>query len=176
MREFGNAVHHRVVLVLTTNKHPLISVYIKHYTFYRTSPENYKFSLALAFTLDEVKRNTVLLPNKSLLFDFSADDCMSMSQLYSLHHENLPNYMCKGHITCRVLLTGPNWESSAIIWRILQNKETNKEANKPWRSIWWEIIKLRAEINKMETRRTIQRINITKSLSLIHIWRCRRAI
>ncbi|MBV2150709.1 endonuclease/exonuclease/phosphatase family protein [Sphingobium sp. AS12] len=39
----------------------------------------------------------------------------------------------------------------------------NKEANIPRRSKRQEIIKLRAEINKMETRRTIQRINITKS-------------
>ena len=39
----------------------------------------------------------------------------------------------------------------------------NKEANTPRRSRCPELIKLRAEINKMETRRTIQRINITKS-------------
>ena len=35
-------------------------------------------------------------------------------------------------------------------------------ANTPWRSRPQEIIKLRAEINKVETRRTIQRINETK--------------
>jgi hypothetical protein len=34
-----------------------------------------------------------------------------------------------------------------------------KEANSPKRSGWQEIIKLRAEINKVETQRTIQRIN-----------------
>ena len=34
-----------------------------------------------------------------------------------------------------------------------------KEANSPKRSRWQEIIKLRAEINQVETRRTIQRIN-----------------
>ena len=39
----------------------------------------------------------------------------------------------------------------------------NKEANTPWRNRRQEIIKLRAEINKAETRRTIQRINIMKS-------------
>jgi hypothetical protein len=38
-----------------------------------------------------------------------------------------------------------------------------KEANKPKRSRWQEIIKLRAEINQTETKRTIQRINKTKS-------------
>ena len=34
-----------------------------------------------------------------------------------------------------------------------------KEANSPKRSRWQEIIKLRGEINQVETRRTIQRIN-----------------
>ena len=38
-----------------------------------------------------------------------------------------------------------------------------KEANSPWRSRQQEIIKLRTEINKIETKRTIQRINETKS-------------
>ena len=34
-----------------------------------------------------------------------------------------------------------------------------KEANSPKRSRWQEIIKLGAEINQVETKRTIQRIN-----------------
>jgi hypothetical protein len=38
-----------------------------------------------------------------------------------------------------------------------------KEANSPKRSRGQEIIKLRAEINQVETRRTIRRINQTKS-------------
>jgi hypothetical protein len=38
-----------------------------------------------------------------------------------------------------------------------------KEANSPKRSIHQEIIKLRAEINQVETKRTIQRINQTGS-------------
>jgi hypothetical protein len=37
------------------------------------------------------------------------------------------------------------------------------EANSPKRSRWQEIIKLRAEINQVETKRTIQRINQTRS-------------
>jgi hypothetical protein len=37
-----------------------------------------------------------------------------------------------------------------------------KEANSLKRSTWWEIIKLRAEINQVETKRTIQRINQTR--------------
>jgi hypothetical protein len=38
-----------------------------------------------------------------------------------------------------------------------------KEANSCKRSRWQEIIKLRAEINQVETKRTIQRINKTRS-------------
>jgi hypothetical protein len=38
-----------------------------------------------------------------------------------------------------------------------------KEANLPKRSRWHEIIKLRDEINRVETKRTIQRINQTRS-------------
>jgi hypothetical protein len=38
-----------------------------------------------------------------------------------------------------------------------------KEANSPKRSRWQEIIKLRGEINQVETRRTIQRITKTRS-------------
>ena len=40
-----------------------------------------------------------------------------------------------------------------------------KEANSLMRSRWQEIIKLRAEINQMETKRTILRINHTRSWS-----------
>jgi hypothetical protein len=38
-----------------------------------------------------------------------------------------------------------------------------KEANSPKRSRWQEIIKLRAEINQVETKRTTQRLNQTRS-------------
>ena len=38
-----------------------------------------------------------------------------------------------------------------------------KEANTPKRSRWQEIVKLRAEINQVETKRTIQRIKQTRS-------------
>ena len=38
-----------------------------------------------------------------------------------------------------------------------------REANTPQRSKLQEIIKLRAEINQIETKRTIQRINKTRS-------------
>jgi hypothetical protein len=37
------------------------------------------------------------------------------------------------------------------------------EANSPKRSKWQEIIKLKAEINQADKKRTIQRINQTRS-------------
>ena len=43
------------------------------------------------------------------------------------------------------------------------------EANIPKRSRWQEIIKLRAEINQIETKRTIQRINKTRSWFFVKI-------
>jgi hypothetical protein len=42
-----------------------------------------------------------------------------------------------------------------------------KEANSPKRNRWQEIIKLGAEINQVETKRTIQRINQTRSCFLV---------
>jgi hypothetical protein len=44
-----------------------------------------------------------------------------------------------------------------------------KEANSTKRSRWQEIIKLRAEINQMETKRTIQRIYQTRNRFLMKI-------
>jgi hypothetical protein len=37
------------------------------------------------------------------------------------------------------------------------------EANSPKRSRWQEIIKIRAEINQIEIKRTIQKFNKTRS-------------
>ena len=50
-------------------------------------------------------------------------------------------------------------------WRLNSTLESSrkKEADSPRRSRRLEIIKLRAEINKIETQKTIQRINETKS-------------
>jgi hypothetical protein len=49
-----------------------------------------------------------------------------------------------------------------LVRRHLKGLE-EKEANSPKRSRRQEIIKLRGEINQVETRRTIQRINQTRS-------------
>jgi hypothetical protein len=48
-------------------------------------------------------------------------------------------------------------------WTIHLKVLEQKEANSPKRSRWQEIIKFRAEINQVETKRTIQRINQTRT-------------
>ncbi|CAH7412003.1 AABR07002044.1 [Phodopus roborovskii] len=87
----------------------------------QTPTENYKFALALAFTLDEVNRNPDLLPNKSLVFDYHGHNYISMSQLYSLSQiirqksGFFPNYYCEKDIICHLMITGPDWEISMSV-------------------------------------------------------------
>ena len=59
-------------------------------------------------------------------------------------------------------------KGESIYWRLNSTPKSSgkKEADSPRRSRRLEIIKLRAEINKIETQKTIQKINETKSLFL----------
>ncbi|XP_003515753.1 vomeronasal type-2 receptor 116-like, partial [Cricetulus griseus] len=99
---------------------PVETEYFNNILNIQSTPENYKYALALAYTMDEVNRKPDLLPNISLVYDFSEDNCMSWSQVFTFDqdieqdHDNLPNYACDINIICIVLLTGPNWETSAI--------------------------------------------------------------
>uniref|UniRef100_A0A8C6G6L8 G-protein coupled receptors family 3 profile domain-containing protein n=1 Tax=Mus spicilegus TaxID=10103 RepID=A0A8C6G6L8_MUSSI len=98
----------------------------------KTRKKNYHFALALAFTMDEVNRNTDLLPNMSLVFDFPEDGCMSTSQLETLIHfseqnsANPPNYVCVEEMNCAVLLTGPEWEKSLRLQKIIDLYRSQK--------------------------------------------------
>ncbi|XP_005068284.2 vomeronasal type-2 receptor 116-like [Mesocricetus auratus] len=100
---------------------PVDKEYFKQRLNIKTPTENYKFVLALAFTLDEVNRNPDLLPNKSLVFNNDGHYCISVSKLYTLTRilgqdpDFFPNYCCEEDITCNVIFTGPNWETSAIL-------------------------------------------------------------
>lgn len=93
--------------------------------FYRKSTENYKFALSLAFTVDEVNRNSDLLPNKSLEFYLPDVNCKDVFQLdvpnvfFELDPSVIPNYVCSEDIECAVILTGPNWATSAIIGTVM---------------------------------------------------------
>ncbi|KAL6086808.1 hypothetical protein STEG23_038380, partial [Scotinomys teguina] len=94
-------------------------------TGYKTPTESKHFPLALAFSLDEVNRNPDLLPNMSLVFEFSEGCCKTVSELYSLmplfkeNQDFLPNYNCNEETTCIVVLTGPNWETSTMFGTFL---------------------------------------------------------
>ncbi|XP_028638141.1 vomeronasal type-2 receptor 116-like [Grammomys surdaster] len=85
-------------------------------TFYRTHTENHKYALALAFSIYEINRNPDLLPNISLIFEFSKDTCNWESQLNSVIRKSLkirnilPNYMCKEFNKCPMAVTGLNLE------------------------------------------------------------------
>lgn len=80
----------------------------------------------------EVNRNTDLLPNMSLVFDFPEDGCMSTSQLETLIHfseqnsANPPNYVCIEEMNCAVLLTGPEWEKSLRLQKIIDLYRSQK--------------------------------------------------
>lgn len=59
------------------------------------------------------------------MFDFQEGGCKTMSQLYNHlhfseeHNDTYPNYMCEEDTTCIVLLTGPNWETSAMVGTLI---------------------------------------------------------
>ena len=60
--------------------------------------------------------------------------------------------------------TQRSWKNPTLVNnRIFENVRRKKEENSPKRTRQQEIIKLRAEINKIETKKTIQKINETKS-------------
>uniref|UniRef100_A0A3Q4EIB3 Vomeronasal 2, receptor 113 n=1 Tax=Mus musculus TaxID=10090 RepID=A0A3Q4EIB3_MOUSE len=92
----------------------------------QTHTENHKYALVLAFSINEVNRNSDLLPNMSLIFTFSALICDYESQLKSLihlslqNHEIFPNYICNDDV-CAVALTGLNWTTTLTLYTILNN-------------------------------------------------------
>ncbi|XP_040590002.1 vomeronasal type-2 receptor 116-like [Mesocricetus auratus] len=111
---------------------PVEKEYFQNMFNTQTPAEKCKFTLALAFTMDEVNRNPDLLPNKSLVFDFSADNFVRVSQLYTpiptLKQDPniLPNYECKKGMTCNVMLTGPNWKTSMMLGTFMDLHKTQR--------------------------------------------------
>ncbi|XP_059109645.1 vomeronasal type-2 receptor 116-like isoform X2 [Peromyscus eremicus] len=104
---------------------PVEKDYFNYILNTQTSTENNQFPLALTFSMDEVNRNPDLLPNVSLVFLWPKGGCKTVSKLYSLmplSEENQytpPNYDCNEEIMCIMVLTGPNWETSAMIGTLL---------------------------------------------------------
>ncbi|XP_003748781.2 vomeronasal type-2 receptor 116-like isoform X2 [Rattus norvegicus] len=89
--------------------------------------ENHKYALALAFAIYEINGNPDLLPNMSLIFEFTRDVCDWESQLNSViqsslkNHNILPNYICKEFTKCPMALTGLNWTTTLKLHTILNN-------------------------------------------------------
>uniref|UniRef100_UPI00202054DE vomeronasal type-2 receptor 116-like n=1 Tax=Myodes glareolus TaxID=447135 RepID=UPI00202054DE len=119
----GDSAHYTFFLDPAYN--PGTAEYLRNYLYKQTPTENYQFVLALTFSLDEVNRDPLLLPNMSLVFDFLASGCKTVSQLRNCiqsslnFHDNLPNYICIIWNTCVVVLSGPNWVASSIVGKTL---------------------------------------------------------
>ncbi|XP_021045104.1 vomeronasal type-2 receptor 116-like [Mus pahari] len=92
----------------------------------QTHNENLKYALVLAFAINEVNRNSDLLPNMSLLFQWSKRNCDWGPQLKSLmylslqNHEIFPNYVCDNAI-CVMALTGLNLAMTLTFYIMLNN-------------------------------------------------------
>jgi len=77
--------------------------------------------------MNEINNNPALLPNMSLVFQFSEYVCFLESQykhLFSLdlqNHEILPNFICTEDIKCGVVLTGLSLVTTVTLHIILNN-------------------------------------------------------
>ncbi|XP_052569648.1 vomeronasal type-2 receptor 116-like isoform X4 [Peromyscus californicus insignis] len=113
------------IFSLGSVKWPVKKEYFNRILNVGTPTASYKFVLALAFSIDEVNRNSDLLPNMSLVFELPAGGCHHVSQLHSLMHNSEqsqdapPNYVCRDDIGCAMVLTGPYWATSVIMRKVL---------------------------------------------------------
>ncbi|CAO2627499.1 Vomeronasal type-2 receptor 116 [Lemmus lemmus] len=113
------------IFFLKTVQWPVEKDYFKHIPNIETSTENIKFALALAFSMDEVNRNSDLLPNTSFIFEFSAGSCATGSIFFSNLqfseevHDFPPNYICHEKTLCEVVFTGPNLPVSVMAGTML---------------------------------------------------------
>ncbi|XP_076424159.1 vomeronasal type-2 receptor 116-like isoform X1 [Peromyscus maniculatus bairdii] len=100
---------------------PVEKDYFNHVLNTQTPTENKHFPLALAFSLDEVNRNPDLLPNMSFVFEFPEGGCKTVPKLYSRmpfsekNQDYYLNYNCNEETTCLVVLSGPDWATSAMV-------------------------------------------------------------
>lgn len=124
---YDNEIQCRFVLLLTKNDICKLLSIINTVNFYRTQTENRKYALALAFSMYEINRNPDLLPNMSLIFKFSAENCVWENKLMSLMHSSLqnydilPNYLCEEYTECVMALTSLNWATTVTLYTILNN-------------------------------------------------------
>nr|XP_044997320.1 vomeronasal type-2 receptor 116-like [Jaculus jaculus] len=79
--------------------------------------KKYQYILTLIFATEEINRNSNLLPNMSVGFEFlesKCDDSLKLlpylSKIAKIRYW-IPNYRCRQH-SCYVRLTGPTWAAS----------------------------------------------------------------
>ncbi|XP_076416470.1 vomeronasal type-2 receptor 116-like [Peromyscus maniculatus bairdii] len=86
---------------------------------------SYQFSLAFIFAIEEINRNTHILPNTSLGFELynvvnNHLDILQETLLFLIGMRiNIPNYTCRRENKPAALLTGTSWETSIQIGRLL---------------------------------------------------------
>uniref|UniRef100_A0A8C2MWE8 G-protein coupled receptors family 3 profile domain-containing protein n=1 Tax=Cricetulus griseus TaxID=10029 RepID=A0A8C2MWE8_CRIGR len=102
----------------------VLSYFNKFYLRYNL--KNYEFILALVFAIEKINRNSDLLPNISLGFDFYNTPYGEKNILGSAlfwftgMHDPLSNYNCVKERKSAAALTGPSWAKSAHIATLLQ--------------------------------------------------------
>ncbi|XP_028716073.1 vomeronasal type-2 receptor 116-like isoform X2 [Peromyscus leucopus] len=100
-------------------KWPVEKDYFNHILNTQSPTENKYFPLVLAFSMDEVNRNPDLLPNMS--FVFPEGGFKTLKKLYSgmplseEYNRFPPNYNCIGFVMCILMLSGPDWATSAMV-------------------------------------------------------------
>ncbi|XP_059104950.1 vomeronasal type-2 receptor 116-like [Peromyscus eremicus] len=86
---------------------------------------SYQFSLAFIFAIEEINRNTHILPNTSLGFELynvksNQLDILQETLLFLTGMGiNIPNYTCRRENKAAALLTGTAWETYAHVGRLL---------------------------------------------------------
>ncbi|GAB1300607.1 Vomeronasal 2, receptor 117 [Apodemus speciosus] len=112
--------------MIQTVQQPVEKEYFSHILNIETHTENRKYALALAFPIDEI-RNPDLLPNMSLLFEFSEYNCYWESKFNNVihlslqNHDFLPNFICEEFTKCAMALTSLNWTTTVTFNTILNN-------------------------------------------------------
>ncbi|XP_036032693.1 vomeronasal type-2 receptor 116-like [Onychomys torridus] len=86
---------------------------------------SYQFPLAFIFAIEEINRNTHILPNISLGFELYNVE----NNLWAIMQQaffcltgmgiNIPNYTCRRENMAAALLTGTEWEASVQVGRLL---------------------------------------------------------
>ncbi|XP_028641398.1 vomeronasal type-2 receptor 116-like [Grammomys surdaster] len=111
----------------TANKTPhgnVVNYYKDFYLQYKF--KNYQFVLALVFAIEEINRNSHLLPNITLGFDVynvpytEKNTLMSTLTWLTGQRNFMPNYNCRMNRKSAAALTGTSWATSAQIGTLLQ--------------------------------------------------------